>query len=61
MHFGRYVADGVTKELETYTHHTSEYLTTAASHGFSLVEFNEWFDDSAHNSLPRLIGILLRK
>jgi ubiquinone/menaquinone biosynthesis C-methylase UbiE len=57
----RYDINGVTKELETYTHHTSEYLTTAARRGFNLVEFNEWFDGSNEENIPRLIGILLRK
>jgi len=57
----RYEIDGVTKELETYTHHTSEYLNTAKKHGFNLVHFNEWFNESDKREIPRLIGILLRK
>jgi len=57
----RYDVDGITKQLETYTHHTSEYLKTAANHGLSLVEFNEWFDESTEEQVPRLIGLLLRK
>lgn len=57
----RFNLDGVTSELTTYTHHTSEYLITAKKHGFNLVQFDEWFDESDKKDIPRLIGILLKR
>lgn len=37
----RFDVNGETKELETFTHYKSEYLTTATKHGFTLVVFNK--------------------
>ena len=57
----RFDVDGEIKEMETYIHHISEYVNCALASGFTLVELNEWFDESGKKEIPRLIGILLRK
>ena len=57
----RFESKGKTRKLESHIHHTSDYLDTAARYKFDLIEFHEWFDDSAKTGVPRLIGILLRK
>jgi len=50
-----------TKELEVYTHHTSEYIKCAKKNGFKIVEINEWFDDITKKTIPRLITIVFKK
>ena len=50
-----------TKELEVYTHHTSEYIECAKKNGFKLIEINKWFDDVAKKAIPRLISIVFKK
>jgi ubiquinone/menaquinone biosynthesis C-methylase UbiE len=50
-----------TQELETYTHHISEYLDAANKNDFELVELKEWFDEKTKVGIPRLIGITLQK
>lgn len=57
----RFETENGTQELETYVHHTSEYLTAATKNGFELVELKEWFDEENKIGIPRLIGITLRK
>ncbi|GAA4308894.1 hypothetical protein GCM10023115_36430 [Pontixanthobacter gangjinensis] len=47
-------------ELETYTHHISEYLDAARSAGFHLKRLNEWFDEDG-NQTPRILSLLFQK
>lgn len=57
----RFESENGTQELETFTHHISDYLDAATQNGFELVELKEWFDEEEKKSVPRLIGIVLRK
>lgn len=57
----RFETENGTQELETFTHHISDYLDAATQNGFELVELKEWFDEEEKKSVPRLIGIVLRK
>lgn len=57
----RFETKSGTQELETFTHHISDYLDAATQNGFELVELKEWFDEEEKKSVPRLIGIVLRK
>ncbi|MBE9468405.1 MAG: methyltransferase domain-containing protein [Bacteroidetes bacterium] len=57
----QYDTDKGTRELETYVHHISEYLTIAHNNGFKLIELNEWFDEVIENEIPRLISFVFQK
>ena len=48
-------------ELETYTHHISDYIKAAEKNQLGLVEVNEWFDEEGSQSIPRLISFVFRK
>ncbi|MFB6306508.1 MAG: hypothetical protein ABEH43_05900 [Flavobacteriales bacterium] len=50
-----------TRELETYVHHFSEYLSEADKAGFKLIKLNEWFDGPNENDIPRLISFVFGK
>lgn len=56
----RYETDHGEEELEVYTHHISEYLNTAKSTGFTLIDLQEWFDED-NKDLPRLISFVFEK
>ncbi|MDX1543962.1 MAG: methyltransferase domain-containing protein, partial [Christiangramia sp.] len=47
-------------ELETYTHHISEFTSAARDAGFELEKLNEWFDED-QLEIPRLISFLFYK
>ncbi|PTX45231.1 methyltransferase family protein [Christiangramia gaetbulicola] len=47
-------------ELETYTHHISEFLETASTAGFQLEKLNEGFDEGG-NHTPRILSLLFKK
>ena len=47
-------------ELETYTHHISEFLKSAISAGFQLKHLGEWFDPGK-NDPPRILSLLFQK
>ncbi|QYA25066.1 class I SAM-dependent methyltransferase [Gramella sp. MT6] len=47
-------------ELETFTHHISEFLEAADSTGFQLKKLNEWFDEDG-NQTPRILSLLFQK
>lgn len=49
------------EELEVYVHHISEYLKSAKSNAFKLIEINEWFDNQSENEIPRLISFVFTK
>lgn len=49
------------QELETFTHHISEYLDVANEYGFELMELKEWFDQQHKDGIPRLISFIWRK
>jgi len=47
-------------ELETFTHHISEFIDAAESAGFELNKLNEWFDEDG-NQIPRILSLLFKK
>ncbi len=57
----RYDSGGKIIELETFTHHFSDYVNTAKSNGFKLIELNEWFDSDNEKSIPRLVSFVFQK
>lgn len=54
------INDEVVK-LETYVHHISDYLESAAKNNFKLLKLNEWFDDEEKTELPRLISFVFER
>jgi malonyl-CoA O-methyltransferase len=46
---------------DCFTHHTSEYFSSAISNGFNCIELMEWFDDNNPELVPRLISFLFKK
>ena len=46
---------------QCFTHHVSDFFSSAFNNGFKCKEFNEWFDDNNRNSVPRLLSILFQK
>jgi len=44
-------------ELETFTHHVSDYTTALSAAGLRILELKEWFD-SERNEVPRLLTII---
>ena len=57
----QYETDKGTKELEVFVHHISDYVGSAKSNGFKLLEINEWFDNHSKKEIPRLISFVFRK
>jgi 2-polyprenyl-3-methyl-5-hydroxy-6-metoxy-1,4-benzoquinol methylase len=47
-------------ELDTFTHHISEFLDSAEKAGFKLLRLNEWFDEEPGNP-PRILSLLFQK
>lgn len=47
-------------ELETYTHHISDFTTAAKKAGFIIDRIDEWFDEDQRHT-PRLISFLFQK
>lgn len=46
--------------VESYLHHTSDYLKFAEKTGFKLLKLDEWFDEERKNP-PRLLTLLFLK
>lgn len=57
----RYETEQGTEELTVFTHHISDYLENAKSHGFKLLEIKEWMDTEPENNIPRLISFVFQK
>ncbi|MCH4822666.1 class I SAM-dependent methyltransferase [Gramella lutea] len=47
-------------ELETFTHHISDFLNAGKKAGFQLFELKEWFDEDSTDP-PRIISLLFKK
>ena len=56
----RFTAGEKLIELETYTHHISEFLAAAENAGFQLKNLKEWFDEEV-NKPPRILSLLFLK
>ena len=46
---------------DCYTHHISDYFSSATKLEFACTELQEWFDDHNTGSIPRLINFLFQK
>ena len=46
---------------DCYTHHISDYFSSAIKFDFKCVELREWFDGQNSETLPRLINFLFQK
>ena len=46
---------------DCYTHHVSDYFSSALKSGVVCTELKEWFDDHNRDSIPRLINLLFQK
>ena len=46
---------------DCYTHHISDYFSSAKKFDFVCIELKEWFDDHNTDSIPRLINFLFQK
>ncbi len=47
-------------ELETFTHHVSDFIDSALDAGFKFNQLKEWFDEDK-NSPPRILSLLFQK
>ena len=57
----RFDTENGTEELETFTHHISDYVNNAEINGFRILEIKEGFDDPSRRDLPRLISFVFKK
>ena len=44
-----------------FNHHISDFTSAAKKYGFDVVDLNEYFDDDARTSIPRILSILFKK
>ena len=44
-----------------FNHHISDFTSAAKKNGFDVVDLNEYFDDDARTSIPRILSILFKK
>lgn len=57
----RFETEKGTQELDTFTHHISEFLEVAHKNNFKLIALNEHFDKENTNEIPRLISFVFQK
>lgn len=53
-------ADGV-QIVTCFNHHISDFTLPALQFGFEIVTVEEFFDEDDKNSIPRILGLLLRR
>jgi ubiquinone/menaquinone biosynthesis C-methylase UbiE len=56
----RFESDEGVEVLQTFTHHISDFLESAGTNNFKLLELEEWLDDNEHKEVPRLISFVFR-
>lgn len=56
----KYESENGIIELETYTHHISEFLDSAKEVGLKLKRLDEWFDEEDSNNPPRILSLLFQ-
>jgi hypothetical protein len=49
------------QEVTCYTHNVSDFLKAARKYDFSLIHFEEWFDDNDRTQIPRILSLLFKK
>lgn len=57
----KFVTETGVEELKVFTHHISDYVTSAENNDFKLLEINEWFDENSEKEIPRLVSFVFRK
>ena len=57
----RFESENETVNIEVFTHHLTDYINSAKTNGFELLETREWFDSPVRGEIPRLISFLFRK
>ena len=53
-------ASGLT-EVSCFTHHLSDFITSATDAGFELSTIREFFDEGEDQKPPRILGLLFKK
>jgi ubiquinone/menaquinone biosynthesis C-methylase UbiE len=53
--------DGEEQTLTCFTHHISDFMTAATTHGFRLVSVREYFDEGDRSTIPRLLAMVWQK
>lgn len=53
-------ADGL-QEVSCFTHHISDFVTSAKKHDLQLVDVSEYFDDNDKSSTPRILTMIFKK
>jgi ubiquinone/menaquinone biosynthesis C-methylase UbiE len=57
----RFDTAGGQQVVQCYNHHISDFTGAARTHGLTLVDINEYFDDNDRSGIPRILTILLQK
>lgn len=57
----RFELKGQIVEINTFTHHVSDYINAALLQGFKMVELREWFDQETDGKPPRLLSFVFQK
>jgi ubiquinone/menaquinone biosynthesis C-methylase UbiE len=48
-------------ELETFTHHLTDFYNAAHQNGFECLDIQEWFDEGERKSVPRILSLVFQK
>lgn len=46
--------------VQCYTHNTSDFVSAAAAHGFTLQHIEEYFDEGNRNEIPRILKLIFK-
>ena len=57
----RFTTDEGEQAVTCFNHHMSDLTSAAKKYGFDVVDLNEYFDDDAGTSIPRILSILFKK
>jgi ubiquinone/menaquinone biosynthesis C-methylase UbiE len=57
----RYMTESGEQVVTCFTHHISEFIQAANTHGFEIRVLEEWFDDHDQTQIPRILTLLFQK
>lgn len=57
----KFETESGTQILTSYTHHISDFFSSALKNGFILQSLNEFFDNNATESVPRILTLLFTR
>ena len=57
----RFETENGTFLLECFTHHVSDFSSSAQKNGFEIKSINEWFDEADGAGVPRILSMVFRK